>query len=220
MTTFYVHNNTQGTANQASTEQWRIGKTSECQKDPEPSINSTEAQPREGDCGLCISRVTGNLSNMGRNSARRLAVNLQKQKGWKCKMKSYVWEKDVVPGREMTGFKIKQRLNYRNYIKTRSYSPSKGTWKNESVNSDSRGCSPVLKLHSCFQKNSFFFQNKSFFSVMAHSYVRSVVPSYTLQGRGLNSDIWLPIKLKLFLVVMDHIWLWRSCLFFSSESNA
>lgn len=78
-------------------------------------------------------------------------------------MKSYVWEKDVVPRKEMIGFKIKQRLNYRNYIKTRLYSPSKGTWKNESVNSDSRGCQPVLKLHSYFQRNPFCFKISSSF---------------------------------------------------------
>lgn len=106
----------------------------------------------------------------------------------------------------MIGFKIKQRLNYRNYIKTRLSSPSKGTWKNESVNSDSRGCQPVLKLHSYFQRNSFFFQNKWFFSAMAHSYVRSVALSYTLQGRGLKSDIYCQLT-EAFLVVMDHIWL-------------
>lgn len=121
----------------------------------------------------------------------------------------------------MIGFKIKQRLNYRNYIKTRLSSPSKGTWKNESVNSDSRGCQPVLKLHSYFQRNSFFFQNKWFFSAMAHSYVRSVALSYTLQGRGLKSDIYCQLTEAFFggygphLVVKSLFFFF----FFSPEIN-
>lgn len=44
-----MHNNTEDTASQMSTKQLRTRKRSESQKDPEPSINSTEVHIGEVD---------------------------------------------------------------------------------------------------------------------------------------------------------------------------